>query len=288
MKAGGLLRRAFGAVAVFAAVALAAPAAAAANPSYVALGDSYTSGPGIVPYAEGAPEECGQSSLNYPHLTAAALHLALTDVSCGGAKTEDFNVAQGPHQPPQFDALSASTQVVSVGMGGNDQNLFGTLVQDCTIIDYNRPNEGAPCRSALHKFISESLAKDKPEWAQGLRELHEHAPNAKVFMVGYPDIAPAEGYCPAALPWTTEDLAWGRKVGMKLNALMNKTAREGGATYVDTFKSSEGHNACEPIGTRWIEPLFGSLTGVPVHPNELGEQNDAYRLMQAMLRAGVR
>ena len=288
MMQASVLRRGLIALAALAAVAIAAPAAALANPNYVALGDSYTSGPGILPYAETAPAECGQSSVNYPHLTAAALHLSLTDVSCGGAKTEDFNVAQGPHQAPQFNALSPSTEVVTVGMGGNDNNLFGTLVAQCTGADLGKPNEGAPCKRYLSSFIAESLEKDGPEWAKGLAELREHAPNAKVFYVGYPEISPAAGYCPTALPWTTEDLKWGRSVEEKLNALMRKTAKEGGATFVNTFKSSEGHNACEPIGTRWIEPLFGSLTGVPVHPNEAGEQNYAYRVMQAMLRAGVR
>jgi hypothetical protein len=288
MRKATSLRRGFVALAALAAVALAAPAASLANPNYVALGDSYTSGPGILPYAETAPAECGQSSVNYPHLTAAALHLSLTDVSCGGAKTENFNVAQGPHQGPQFNALSAGTEVVSVGMGGNDNNLFGTLVTDCTEADIGKPNEGAPCREYLKSFIAESLEKDGPEWAKGLAELREHAPNAKVFYVGYPEIAPENGYCPEALPWTTGDLNWSRTVEKKLNALMRKTATEGGATFVNTFKSSEGHNACEAVGTRWIEPLFGSLTGVPVHPNELGEQNDSYRLIQAMLRAHVR
>jgi hypothetical protein len=53
---------------------LALPAgASAAGASYVALGDSYTSGPGVLPYVPTAPPECGQSELNYPHLVASAL-----------------------------------------------------------------------------------------------------------------------------------------------------------------------------------------------------------------------
>ena len=108
--------------------------ASAAETSYVALGDSYTSAFGVMPLAPTAPPECGQSTLNYPHLIASALNLSLTDVSCGGAKTEDFTVAQYPDQPPQFDALSPSTEVVSVGMGGNDNNLFVSLLADCTKI----------------------------------------------------------------------------------------------------------------------------------------------------------
>jgi hypothetical protein len=53
------------------------PANAAAGGEYVALGDSYTSGPLISPAAT-APALCLQSAANYPHLTAAALGLSLT------------------------------------------------------------------------------------------------------------------------------------------------------------------------------------------------------------------
>jgi hypothetical protein len=38
---------------------------------------------------------------------------------------------------------------------------------------------------------------------------------------------------------------------------------------------------------RWIEPLFGSLTGVPVHPNAMGEEQDALRVEKAMVQNGV-
>src|ERR1700677_301249 len=63
-----------------AALGLALPSAAsAAQSSYVALGDSYTSAFGVMPLAPTAPPECGQSTLNYPHLTASALNLSLTE-----------------------------------------------------------------------------------------------------------------------------------------------------------------------------------------------------------------
>jgi hypothetical protein len=40
--------------------------------------------------------------------------------------------------------------------------------------------------------------------------------------------------------------------------------------------------------TRWIEPLIGSLTGVPVRPNAIGEEQDAFDVELSMLHAGVR
>src|SRR5262249_14803215 len=150
-----------------------------------------------------APPQCGQSEVNYPHLTAGALGLSLTDVSCGGAKTEDFTMAQFPNQPPQFDALTPTTEVVTVGMGGNDHNLFATLLGACTRLDAGQPNVGAPCKEHEEELVRTTFEEDKGPAEEALREIHVLSPKAKVFVVGYPDITPAHGYCPTAMPWTT-------------------------------------------------------------------------------------
>jgi GDSL-like Lipase/Acylhydrolase family len=270
-------------------VGLALPAAAgAAQSTYVALGDSYTSGFGVLPLAPTAPPECGQSTLNYPHLTASALNLSLTDVSCGGAKTENFTVAQYPNQPPQFNALSASTEVVSVGMGGNDHNLFVSLLGGCTATDAGRPNVGAPCEKQYRSFVQKTFEEDIGPREAALAEIHSLSPKAKVFIVGYPEVTPKDGYCPAAIPWTTGDLRWFRDgVTTRGNTLLKRSAHANNDIFVDTFKPSRGHNACEAVGVRWIEPLIGSLTGVPVHPNATGEAHDALDLETAMHRAGI-
>ncbi|HME03477.1 MAG TPA: SGNH/GDSL hydrolase family protein [Solirubrobacteraceae bacterium] len=265
------------------------PAASAAGLSYVAMGDSYTAGPGLEPYSPTAPPECGQSTTNYPHRVAAILGLSLTDVSCGGAKTENFYVAQYPAQPPQFDALNESTEVVSFGMGGNDHNLFGTLVEGCTALDYGQPNVGAPCKKAYGAFVTKTFEEDIGPSEEAMREIHVLAPHAKVFAVGYPEITPKEGYCPTAIPWTSGDLKWFHSsVQSRGNAILRAEAKANGVIFVNTFPQSAGHNACEPVGTRWIEPLFGSLTGVAVHPNALGQENDALDVLRAMLNAGIR
>src|ERR1019366_2046969 len=135
--------------------ALTAATAGAQGGSYVAMGDSYTSGPGLAPASSSAPADCGQSQANYPHLVAAALGLSLTDASCAGARTEDFTVAQHPDQPPQFASLAPTTAVVSVSMTGNDHGLFGTLVQGCTETDAEDVmNIGAPCKRKYGQLIA--------------------------------------------------------------------------------------------------------------------------------------
>jgi len=260
----------------------------AASSAYVAMGDSYTAGPGITPPSPTAPADCAQSEANYPHLVASVLRLSLTDVSCSGAKTEDFTVAQFPNQPPQFNALTKSTKVVTVGMGGNDGNLFETLVVGCTALDFGKPNVGAPCQEHYEAFVTKTREEDIPFQEAALREIHVLSPRAKVFVVGYPEITPVNGYCPEAIPWTTGDLRWfNLDVQRRGNATLAREAFNNNATYVDTFTPSIGHNACEAVGTRWIEPLFGSLTGVQVHPNALGQKHDAIDVGVTMLLNGV-
>jgi hypothetical protein len=274
------------------AVALCAllPATASAV-SYVAMGDSYTSGPGVPPASATAPPQCGQSEANYPHLVAKALGLTLTDVSCGGAKTEDFTVEQFPGvTPPQFNALMPTTEVVSLGMGGNDNNVFGTTLTVCTEADAANPaQKGAPCKEKLEGFVTESFEKEKAPQEQALREIKEKSPMAKVFVVGYPEVMPAKGFCPTAIPWTAGDLKWFHsKVSMRGNKLLKEGAKANGAIFVEALKPSKGHNLCEPVGTRWIEPLIKPLLGVPVHPNAAGEENTAFDVERVMLNNGVR
>jgi hypothetical protein len=274
-------------VAVLCAVVPAIAGAAGLN--YVSLGDSYTAGPGINPVEPGSPAGCARSELNYPHLVASALKLSLTDVSCSGAATGDETESQFEGVPPQDDALSESTQVVTIGMGGNDHGLFSTLLNGCTQIDVIEGSTAkAPCKEHYEALVQEIFALDKPAEEASLVHIKELAPHAKVFIVGYPEITPLHGHC-AAFPWHEADLTWFRNKVQKVgNKSVKAGAKANGAIFVDTFKPSEGHNACQEVGTRWIEPLLGSLTGVPVHPNALGEENDAFDVELAMLKAGVR
>jgi lysophospholipase L1-like esterase len=274
-----------------AALLWAVPAlASASTPSYVSIGDSYTSGPGVLPYEETEQaEHCGRSTLNYPHLVAAALKFKLTDVSCGGATTSDETESQFTGQPPQDEALSGSTEIVTIGMGGNDGGLFGTLLQGCTESDVLKPEPGkAPCKAKYEKFVAETFAADKPAEEAALVHIKELAPNAKVFIVGYPDIAPKKSHC-IQFPWHDADMKWFReKVEKAGNKMIKAGAKAHGAIFVETFKTSEEHNACQEPGVRWIEPLIGSLTEVPVHPNALGEEALAFDVERAMLDNGVR
>lgn len=277
-----------GSVLVLSLLSLCAIAPAAANAkSYVSLGDSYVSGPGILPPAEGAPLDCTQSARNYPHLTAKALGLSLRDVSCGGATTANLTTeAQFPDQPPQLEALTASTEVVSVGIGGNDNNLFiGTLAtcgaEDLVVLF------GTPCKDTFGNRLSEEIKADEPVVSAAFHEIGVRSPSAKVFVVSYLDILPQHGSCWPTVPLTTGDVAYLNGVEQELNAMLSTAAAANGDTFVDMFTPSIGHDACKPEGTRWVEPVLPESDAFTVHPNEKGMEADAAELEATMARQGI-
>jgi hypothetical protein len=45
---------------------------------------------------------------------------------------------------------------------------------------------------------------------------------------------------------------------------------------------SEGHDACQAIGVRWIEPVLQGTNPVIVHPNALGESQMAAQTMAVL------
>lgn len=243
-----------------------------AGQSYVALGDSYTSSPLTGPSA-GPPPGCLRSTNNYPHLVAERTGAQLTDVSCSGAKTRDFsapqNVQGGPN-PPQYDALEADTQLVTVGIGGNDIG-FGEIVRACV----SPTPFGTPCRDRYTHGDHDELAARIDDLGgrldDVLAEVHRRAPDARVLLVGYPSILPAEGPgCYPVVPYTAGDVEYLRGVLSHLNETIADAASGGDATYVDTATPTVGHDVCTPPGTRWIEGIVPTAPAAPVHPNALG------------------
>ena len=97
---------------------------------YVALGDSFTAA-GLPP----ASGTCRRSGRNYPHLLVSENpQFVLVDVSCGGASTANMLETQdveGDVQPPQLDAISDDTDLVTVGLGGNDFDVISKFLFQC-------------------------------------------------------------------------------------------------------------------------------------------------------------
>lgn len=275
------------------------PAAAPARGPYVALGDSYTSGPGI-PEQSGRPVGCDRSSRNYPALVAKELGIEAADfrdMSCSGATTADLTAPQTTDHgtnPAQLSALSTKTRLVTLGIGGNDIG-FSSMITKCVTAgalykaadNLMDVSEQAPCERRYHSGDMDSVGQRIETTGQrldrALDEVKRRAPQARVYVVGYPAILPATASaCDGALPLAPGDVTFLREQEDELNAMLRQRAEAAGATYVDTHTPSVGHDACSPPKTRWIEPLEPSSPAARVHPNARGERGMADAVLRAV------
>src|SRR3954453_8723374 len=166
-------------------LALALCATPALADSYVSLGDCYVAGP-FIPLPTPQPWGCLKSDHNYARLAAPRLGLDLRDPSCSGAETDDMTQTQGVTpgpNPPQFDQLGADTNLVTLGIGGNDIG-FSSLAEDCFS---QQPSSGSPCKDQYTAGgtdqVSQRIADTAPKVATVLQGIHSRSPNARVFVV---------------------------------------------------------------------------------------------------------
>ncbi|MEU3615728.1 SGNH/GDSL hydrolase family protein [Streptomyces sp. NPDC006872] len=275
---------------------------------YVALGDSYTAGPEI-PGQNGSPAGCERSDRNYPALVARRLGLPAADfrdVSCSGATVADLTAAQSTDRgtnPAQLSALSDRTRLVTLGMGGNDIG-FASLVKTCVksgvlnfalsglkglkdLKDLDADSGDAPCKD---RYVSDGadeveqrIETADERLAQALAEVRRRAPEARVYVVGYPAILPSHTTgCGDAMGLAAGDVAYLHDKEQQLNGMLRERAEKAGADYVDTYTPSVGRDACADRQVRWIEPLVPLAPAASVHPNERGEQGMADAVLKTL------
>jgi lysophospholipase L1-like esterase len=255
---------------------------------YVAMGDSFAAGSLVLPAKEVLT--CARSAVNYASLVAQQLQPAkFRDVTCGGATTAHFANPQpgiiAGTAAPQYDALSADTTVVTVGIGGNDVGLVGLAISCVNLLPQG---VGTSCKATNTAGGVDRLAQKidafAPTYGTVIERIRERAPQAKILMVGYPTGIKKGGCWPFVPVWGV-DADYLQAALTRLNARMAEQANAHGATYVDLATPSVGHDMCKPAGTRWIEGLIPSPTTnglVPLHPNAAGLRNAVPPILAAI------
>ncbi|MDG4863300.1 SGNH/GDSL hydrolase family protein [Streptomyces sp. T-3] len=266
------------------------PAAATDRQVYVALGDSMASGP-LIPTPTG-PLACGRSTNNYPHELAARLNVAtFRDVTCSGADTKDMTEPQklslggipAGEAPPQFNALSADTTLVTLTIGGNDAGLVG-IAQSCMTLDPT----ATPCKEKYTEGGVDQVAQRvdavAPKLAAVLDGIRAKAPHARVVVAGY-GLYIKPGGCWPYQPVLGVDADYLQAAVDRLNGVMRTQSAAHGAEFVDLATPSKGHDACQLPGAKWVEGYVPTAPAAPLHPNQQGEWNYA-RLIGAHLGTG--
>jgi lysophospholipase L1-like esterase len=237
---------------------------------YVALGDSHTAAPHTPEDDPTVP--CYRSPDNYPALVADELtRIELIDVSCSGATSAAMTGEQnswGTMVPPQLDALSEDTDLVTVNIGGNDENLFLSWAGPCAQVTALDP-QGSPCadnnKTANGDALLDVIPRIQRNLSMVLDEIKERAPDATVIVVTYPKPFPDRGTCRLASTYAVGDHAYINTIMETLSDAMIAAAKDAGVEWVDVARASKGHDICSE--TPWTNGITTDQTRANVlHP----------------------
>ena len=240
-----------GLTAAIAGTGTAAQAATAVH--YVALGDSYSAGVG----AGSESGSCERSPNAYSALWATANSAAsYTSVACSDATTSDVISTQ-------LSALSSSTTLVSITIGGNDVG-FPSIMETC-VLDSTSACENAV--SAAEQYANTTL----PGLLNAtLADIRSHAPNAKVVVLDYPAFYDTSAwFCLGLSSGDHQALNNGANV---LDGVIQTAAANAGDKFADVRSAFAGHELCD--SSEWLHSVTWPI-GDSYHPTQAG-QADAY------------
>ncbi|WP_202233025.1 ricin-type beta-trefoil lectin domain protein [Actinacidiphila reveromycinica] len=255
------------------------PAATAAGLDYVAMGSSFAAGPGIPPSQTGTgAAACARSQNNYASEVARDIGANLTDASCSGATTANVLTTDQAGQPPQIDAVTSSTKLVTVTIGGNDVDYLGSIDSySC------QTGGGSNCGSVDRTSIDQTFGVLAGRLENVVTAVHATAPQAKVLFVNYFTILPDSGVC-TGVPLTADQAAYERSIASRLVDATATAAAATGATLVDLAAASHGHDAC--AATPWVETYTPAAGRSQYHPNEAGMSGAAALVESALASTG--
>lgn len=248
---------------------------------YVAMGSSFAAGPGVTQLADDRDPRCTRSNDNYPRQVARRLKLELVDVSCGGATTQHVLKGWG-ELPPQIDALTVDTQLVTVTIGGNDIGYIGQLFAgSCGTEAAPSDASKAACagfraRAGSGQTASQPFVSGEAKWSAaeaGLRaiagEVSRRSPRARLVFVEYLTVVPSTKACDTT-PLSEKAAQQGRDTAARLARLTQNVALQSGAESLPVASLSQAHDACAK--TPWVTGFVPAVPAsgkpfVPYHPN---------------------
>ncbi|WP_394821247.1 SGNH/GDSL hydrolase family protein [Pendulispora albinea] len=217
---------------------------------YVALGDSYASGLGTRQYTD---DGCKRSDFAYAKLIADARGYELKHVACQGDKI--------PQVEGQLSALSSDTTLVTLSVGGNDTG-FSDVITQCA--------KPAPwdCWDDINgatRFINNELEGK----LDGLyKNIRSKAPNARVFIIGYPKLLSGRE-CNFIAHISNGEQTQLNNVANRLSAKIESVARSNGFEYIDAREAFKDHAVC--ADQEWINGTAFTVDE-SFHPNRDGHR----------------
>jgi lysophospholipase L1-like esterase len=258
--------------AVASALAVTSPAAAQTSVDYaalnsvhyVALGDSYASGVGAGDYISSSGS-CDRSTKAYPQLwDNANAPASYVSVACSGATTSSVISTQ-------LSALSTSTTLVSITIGGNDVG-FSSVMETCVL------ESTSSCVSAIHTAENEMATQLPAELNNVLSGIATDAPNARVVVLGYPrlyDLSKSSG----CIGLSTTDRTDLNQAANDLDGQIRAAAGRYSYTFADVRSEFSGHQICD--SNSWLHSVDWFDLGESYHPTAAGQADGYYPVFSA-------
>jgi lysophospholipase L1-like esterase len=237
------------------AAALSPAAGAATAVNYVALGDSYSSGVGAGNYISSSGS-CERSSNAYPEQWADANSPAsFVSQACSGATTADVLSSQ-------VQALSDSTTLVSITIGGNDAG-FSSVMETCVL---ESTSSCLSAVSAAETFVADQLPA---RLETTLRTIRADAPAAKVVVLGYPDLYDLSKSSSCIGLSTADRTALNQGAG-DLDSALATAAQANSDTFADVRGQFAGHEICD--SGSWLNSVDIFAISSSYHPTAAGQE----------------
>ena len=237
----------------------------AAGPSYVALGDSYSSGVGTRTYISDGTS-CQRSTYAYPYLIASQRGFTLSFQACSGARIPDVT-------NNQLGALSSGTAYVTLSVGGNDAG-FSSVITECAMPGWMSNCDGKI--NTAQSYINNTLPGALSTLYTTIRS---KAPNAKVVIVGYPRIFNGED-CNAGTWFSPSEETRLNQTADLLNSKLSAAAAAKGFSFANPTSRFVGHAVCDDV--EWLNGLSNPVSE-SYHPNRTGQSSGYTPLVSPLL-----
>lgn len=246
---------------------------------YYAVGDSYSSGEGNPPFIASAGQ-CDLTNAAWPYLVGqrdAGLSWVGSS-ACSGALTTDI-----PIELTNLIGVTQKVQVVTVTIGGNDAQFSGVLT-----VCYTEHLRHRNCVSdGTLAGTSTRIAQLGPQLIKTYKLIQAAAPNARLFVVGYPRLFPNSQSQTTGCGWLSNDMRNDLNIlGQELNLKVQQSAAAVGATYISVDDVMNGHELC--TANSWFNKIeTNPFDRRSAHPLAPGQDAIAKAVVQRLQQLGV-
>lgn len=257
------------------------------TPSYMAIGDSYSSGEANSPFTNGLG--CDVSiNTSWPLMIAKSNNLLSNyqNFACSGAGiwslTQPWSAKGQLSQISEVQAFSPSLVTITIGGNSLEQGTspshpdwgFSDIVTDCVL--FNCSTDGTIDRAIADVTSTNPITSLRVRLAAAYAAIRNADSGGTVLVVGYPKIFPSVKSTSAVLhcPWLLSSSAYTGldTLATDFNNTVAAAASDAGVPFISTLDVMNGHTLC--TAKSWLQSVgfaSGVLDSSAAHPIAPGQ-----------------